>query len=146
MKCTLETNSCTKELYDGAAGCICLEHGADASNDVRVFLAGKDGRQSMLDQEKVNNPSIYENTIPSGFSGGFFVYNALGKQEIFFADPNVIQLFECTDIADLRQLTGNSFRGMVYPEDLDQVESNILAQTFESGKRHDHKVSGLRRV
>ena len=37
MKCTLETNSCTKELYDGAAGCICLEHGADASNDVRVF-------------------------------------------------------------------------------------------------------------
>ena len=92
----------------------------------------------MSDQEKVNNPSIYENTIPSGFSGGFFVYNALGKQEIFFADPNVIQLFECTDIADLRQLTGNSFRGMVYPEDLDQVESNILAQTFESGKRHDY--------
>lgn len=92
----------------------------------------------MSDQEKIWTESLEDNTIPSGFSGGFFVYNALGNQEIFFADPNVIDLFECTDIADFRRYTGNSFRGMVHPEDLDQVESNILAQTFESGKRHDY--------
>ena len=94
--------------------------------------------ESMSDQKQVLGESIYDNTIPSGFSGGFFVYNALGSQEILFADPNVIDLFECTDIADFRRYTGNSFRGMVHPEDLDQVESNILAQTFESGKRHDY--------
>ncbi|MBQ3972393.1 MAG: GGDEF and EAL domain-containing protein [Selenomonadaceae bacterium] len=79
-----------------------------------------------------------ENHIPTGLPGGFFVYNALGDQEIYFADQNVIELFGCTTIEELREHTGNSFRGMVHPEDLDKIESDIMSQTFNSEKQHDY--------
>ncbi len=79
-----------------------------------------------------------ENRIPTGLPGGFFIYNAMGDQEIYFADQNVVELFGCQTIEELRDLTGNSFRGMVHPEDLAKIESDIMAQTFNSEKRHDY--------
>ncbi|MBQ9411994.1 MAG: diguanylate cyclase [Oscillospiraceae bacterium] len=47
-------------------------------------------------------------------------------------------LFGCGSMEEFREHTGNSFRGMVHPEDLERVESTILAQTFNSGRRHDY--------
>ena len=90
----------------------------------------------MSDTANSVNPG--ENRTPSGVPAWFFIYNASGNEEIRYADENVIALFGCDDIEDFRAHTGNSFRGMVHPEDLDKVESNILAQTFNSGKRHDY--------
>ena len=78
------------------------------------------------------------NDIPTGLSGGFFVYCATGKEEICFADENVIKLFGCSSMEEFRSLTGNSFTGMVHPDDLERVESDIMAQTFHSGERHDY--------
>ena len=88
------------------------------------------------DDQSLNKQGI--NRIPSGVSGGFFVYNALGEEEIYYADRNVIELFGCGSIEEFREYTGNSFKGMVHPEDLERVESSILAQTFNSGKHHDY--------
>jgi len=79
-----------------------------------------------------------ENRIPSHVPGGFFVYHALGDEEICYADPNVIELFGCDSMEDFRAYTGNSFRGMVHPEDLEKTENKILVQTFESGRKHDY--------
>ena len=79
-----------------------------------------------------------DNYIPTGLPGGFFIYNALGNQEIYFADQNVIELFGCKTIEELRELTGNSFRGMVHPEDWDDIDKDIIVQTFNSEKRHDY--------
>ena len=78
------------------------------------------------------------NSIPSGVSGGFVVYSAKGEEEIFFADRNVIELFGCKNIEEFRQHTGNSFKGMVHPEDIDRVESDIHSQTFSNSGRHDY--------
>lgn len=77
-------------------------------------------------------------SIPPGVPGGFFIYDAHGNEEICYVDQNVIELFGCSTVEEFQELTGNSFRGMVYPEDLEQVESDILAQTFSSGQRHDY--------
>ena len=78
------------------------------------------------------------NEIPRGFPGGFFVYNATGNEEIYFADQNVIELFGCKDIDEFREHTHNSFTGMVHPEDLGKIENDIMAQTFNSEKKHDY--------
>lgn len=88
--------------------------------------------------ENPHPTSYIPNAIPSEVPAGFFIYHATGDEGIVYADRNVISLFGCDDIEDFRTLTGNSFRGMVHPEDLEKVESNILAQTFNSGKRHDY--------
>lgn len=76
--------------------------------------------------------------IPTNLPGGFFVYRATGAEELCFADQNVLNLYGCDTRDEFRALTGNSFRGMVYTEDLARVEREIYAQTFHSGDRHDY--------
>ena len=79
-----------------------------------------------------------ENYIPTGLPGGFFIYNAQGDEEIYFAEQNVIELFGCKTIEEFREYTGNSFKGMVHPDDLDKIWNEIQAQTFTSEKKHDY--------
>lgn len=79
-----------------------------------------------------------ENTIPTGLPGGFFIYDAQGDEEIYFADQNVIDLFGCRGIAEFREHVHNSFKGMVHPDDIDRIQNDIQAQTFTSDKFHDY--------
>lgn len=84
----------------------------------------------------MDNPSLDQ--IPDNLPGGFFVYVATGAEELCFADQNVLAMYGCGTMEEFVSLTGNSFRGMVHPDDLDRVESEIYAQTFACGERHDY--------
>lgn len=88
------------------------------------------------DPPEVNDmkPSELE-TIPADLNGGFFVYSAAGAEDLCFADKNVISLYGCDTIGELRALTGGSFRGMVHPEDLERAENDIRAQSTDGEKR-----------
>ena len=90
--------------------------------------------------EEKNNLNIKpdEIMIPEGLPGGFFIYNAEGNFEILYADQNIIALYECKDIAEFREFTGNSFTGMVHPDDFKKIDNDIMAQTFNSSKKHDY--------
>ena len=78
------------------------------------------------------------NEIPTGLPGGFFVYNAEGALEIYYADPNIVALYGCSTIDEFREHVGNSFQGMVHPEDFAKIQNDISAQTFGIEKRHDY--------
>lgn len=67
----------------------------------------------------------FNNSIPTGVAGGFFIYDVSGDEGIVYADQNVIELFGCHNITELREHTGNSFYGMVHPDDLDKVKNAI---------------------
>ena len=84
------------------------------------------------------NVAPNENYIPTGLPGGFFIYRADENEEILFAEENVIKLFGCDTIADLREFTHNSFSGMVHPDDLSKIQNDIQAQTLAVEKRHDY--------
>lgn len=60
--------------------------------------------------------------------GGFFVYHADGDEEIIFFNKEILKLYGCTTEKEFKELTGNSFKGMVHPEDLALVENDISAQ------------------
>ena len=60
--------------------------------------------------------------------GGFFVYRADASYEILYVNDIVLTMFGCETGEEFRQLTGNSFRGMVHPEDYDLIEQSIRAQ------------------
>lgn len=85
-----------------------------------------------------NNGQRSMNSVPSDVPGGFFVYDANGGESILWADRNVVALFGCDSMEEFRLLTGNSFRGMVHPEDLERVENMVRVQTVNSGKIHDY--------
>ncbi len=64
--------------------------------------------------------------------GGFFIYRAGGTEEIIYANRALLRIFNCHTMAEFRVLTGNSFRGIVHPDDLERVESSITTQVGDS--------------
>jgi diguanylate cyclase (GGDEF)-like protein len=90
--------------------------------------------------KKVSQKKVrYEiGSIPKGIPGGFFIYCAEGDGEIVFADENIVKLYECDSFEDFRKFTGNSFKGMVYPEDYSAIDGEINKQTVFGAMRHDY--------
>ncbi|MCI8423431.1 MAG: response regulator [Lawsonibacter sp.] len=64
--------------------------------------------------------------------GGFFIYHAGGRQSLLYANTTVLRIFGCETMEEFRALTGNSFRGMVHPDDLEEVEKSIWQQIARS--------------
>lgn len=64
--------------------------------------------------------------------GGFFIYRADEREELLYANEATLRIFGCDTMEELRALTGNSFRGFVHPEDLDEVEESIRCQIDKS--------------
>ena len=60
--------------------------------------------------------------------GGFFIYHADEKEELITVNTELLNLFNCESEEEFRQFTGNSFKGMVHPDDLNLVESDISDQ------------------
>lgn len=67
--------------------------------------------------------------------GGFFIYRAGEGEELLYANEATLRIFGCETVEQLRELTGNSFRGIVHPEDLETVEESIREQI--AGSRYD---------
>ena len=64
--------------------------------------------------------------------GGFFIYHAYGGEELIYANKSMLRIFDCDTMAQFREVTGNSFRGIVHPEDLEAVEESIWRQIRDS--------------
>ena len=63
------------------------------------------------------------NDIMQGIPGGFFIYRADDNEEIIYANDAMLNLFRCDTIDEFQELTGNSFKGIVHPDDLERVEA-----------------------
>ncbi len=70
--------------------------------------------------------------------GGVLIYYAGGGEEIIYANRSLLRIFRCETMEEFRELTGNSFRGIVHPEDLEAVEKSIRAQIAASQHNLDH--------
>lgn len=64
--------------------------------------------------------------------GGFFIYRADEKEELIYANEAMLQIFNCSSMEEFRAHTGNSFRGIVHPDDLEEVEQSIKEQIAAS--------------
>lgn len=64
--------------------------------------------------------------------GGFFIYYANDEEEILYANQALLRIFQCSTFKEFQEITGSSFKGMVYPRDLDHVEQSIKEQIAHS--------------
>ena len=87
-----------------------------------------------------NNPAddMSTNRVPVDVPGGFFIYDVFGDEGICYADVNVLALFGCRDIDELRALTGNSFVGMVHPDERERVTETIKEVNRDRRKGHNY--------
>ena len=96
------------------------------------------------DADMLKGFEITEETLPvieglgSHMPGGFFIYHAYGDQKLIYFNSKMRELFGCCSDEAFRELTGNSFRGIVHPEDYDAVESSIRQQIARTADRMDH--------
>ena len=72
--------------------------------------------------------------------GGFFIYHAYGSQELIACNRKMWQLFGCDSEEQFRAHVGNSFRGIVHPDDYEATEQSIRAQIATHNDRTDHVV------
>jgi len=77
--------------------------------------------------------------------GGFFIYYADGDERIIYANQGVLRMFLCDTLREFRELTGNSFRGLVHPDDLDTVEESIWRQIAANQYDLDYVEYRIRR-
>ncbi len=64
--------------------------------------------------------------------GGFFIYRADEEETLIYANEALLRIFRCDSMQELREITGNSFRGIVHPDDLEMVEKSIKEQIAHS--------------
>ncbi|MCR4578945.1 MAG: EAL domain-containing protein [Treponema sp.] len=68
------------------------------------------------------------NEVAEGLPGGFFSYHADGNLEIISFNRELLNIYECSTAEEFREFCGNSFKGMVYEEDFDEVQKSITEQ------------------
>lgn len=64
--------------------------------------------------------------------GGFFIYRADEDESLIYANDAMLRIFQCDTMQEFREMTGNSFRGIVHPDDLEAVEESIREQIAHS--------------
>lgn len=74
------------------------------------------------------------------FPGAILIYKATGKEEILFANLELIQLFDCTTLEEFQQHTGGTFRGIVHPDEYEAVEQSIWEQVKKPGSEGSDAV------
>ncbi len=81
---------------------------------------------------------LNEQTIPileqisDGMPGGFFIYHAGGDGEIIYINRAMLRIFGCDTREEFETLTGNTFKGLVHPDDYENVKNSIELQIEKS--------------
>ena len=70
--------------------------------------------------------------------GGFFEYEALGEHKLRGVSQSVAYMFGCDTVEEFREYVGDSFIGMVHPDDRERVEVEINSQIFSSEWNMDY--------
>ena len=70
--------------------------------------------------------------------GGFFIYKAVGDGEVIYANDATVSLFGCEDYEDFKTYTGNTFKGMLHPDDYENVTNSVDDQIRATGNNLDH--------
>ena len=70
--------------------------------------------------------------------GGFFIYHADGIEELIYVNQAMIRIFGCETEEEFRKLTGNTFPGMVHPQDIEKIEASIEQQVKSDDQKFDY--------
>ena len=122
-----------------AIGCVWLEKAKDLEHNVALADKkmyrdkSKYYEEKNHDRRRSNNVETEDmlktlEEISEFLPGGFFVYRADEMEEIISFNTELLRIYGCYSEDEFRELTGNSFKGMVHPDDLALVENNISNQ------------------
>ena len=114
-----------------------VEHSGD--KDGNLYTMGMEGDESnLLTEEQSLQTARYLKKFVDRMPGGFFAYYADEEEELIYANEAMIRLFNCDTMEEFRRYTGNSFRGIVHPDDWEEVEQSIRQQMIHNDNHVDY--------
>ena len=93
-----------------------------------------------MDSQRSESSLFFIEHIAEHMPGGFFVYSALGRHELLFANRGALTIWGCESLEQLKELTENSFERMIYPDDVEAVQRSISEQIANNDGGFDHIV------
>ena len=67
--------------------------------------------------------------------GGFFIYRADESMELLYVNQATCDIYGCETVDEFRKFTGNTFRGMVHPDDFESIQDSIDEQIAQPSNR-----------
>ena len=101
---------------------------------IPLLVSDGKGKFTPKQKEAANKFKKFIDHLP----GGFFIYRADESEEIIYANRALIRMFECADSKEFIEFTGNSFKGLVYCEDYEEVEKSIEQQIASDSDNLDY--------
>ena len=92
----------------------------------------------MQDRALLTLPELEK--IGEQIPGGFFVYCGDVRQEMLYINRNVLKIYGCDTPEEFRELTGNTFPGMIHPADVDRIQRSIDEQIADSANEYIDNV------
>lgn len=157
----LVTERCYKKAYtheeayqmimDGKCGkfsdklLACLTKCRTAFIDSSAYVSSLEKDEADEDIIAMKSGEIISDAVPlieelsQAMPGGFFIYQADEEAKLIYFNDLLVEYFGCTSREEFTEFVGNSFRGMVHPEDLDSVQADIDRQIVKTGNM-DHVV------
>ncbi len=93
---------------------------------------------------EINGFQLNEYTLPiierfaDDIPGGFFIYHADGDEELIYFNRAMLRIFGCATKDEFVAHVKNSFKGIVHPDDLDEVEKSIVKQISSNQHKLDY--------
>lgn len=128
--------------YSASIGSVWMEHAINFEKSVAVAdemmytdksryyenqMHNRRSRTHVDTEESLKKVEAVADLLP----GGFFVYHADEEEQLIMFNQEILKIFKCQNQEEFIELTGNSFRGMVHPDDLKIVESDISSQIVQ---------------
>ena len=114
-----------------------VEHSGE--KDGNLYAVDMEGTESsLLTDGQGLQTARYLKKFVDRMPGGFFAYYADEEEELIYANEAMIRLFNCDTMEEFRRYTGNSFRGIVHPDDREAVEQSIRQQMIHNDNYLDY--------
>ena len=84
-----------------------------------------------------NDLSILADIIEK-MPGGFFIYSNDEEQRLLYVNDVMLDIFGCKDLDEFTDLTGNTFKGLVHPDDYEKINASIYKQIAKNDKEMDY--------
>lgn len=128
-----------KDHYSASIGSVWTEHAKNfekivSTADEMMYMDKSRYYEKKMHERRVHTPVGTEESLrkmeeaADFLPGGFFVYYADGEENFITYNQELLKIFKCENQEEFIKLTGNSFKGMVHPDDLKMVESEISNQ------------------
>ncbi|MBP5736511.1 MAG: response regulator [Acidaminococcaceae bacterium] len=95
---------------------------------------GMFGKRFQLNEETIHIVEEIGRHMP----GGFLIYKEEKPEEVLYVNHAVLDIFGCKDLEEFKELTGNTFKGMLHPDDYKAVSETILHQVRNSEELMDY--------